>query len=270
MSLGPLKDVNRINDSTSSTSKPGSKSCCPGDHAHSTISGSAKCSSTEKTLKENYNESGCCGGHDAFCSDENCTDITEFSPDIPEPQMCGKCGKHGVRLKTCSRCKTALYCSRDCQKKDWQRHKKTCRIPDHDGNDLKTLLKQLTTSLVVEKRRKLTFSEAKVKAEKLFPGRPLFDELSKLSTHPSRGIFLGLIAEMHFYVVRHGVYVKDRVGRQTSLFFYLDFDNPDPYFTWDDLQPGNYICIKNPHLHIFLDGQAGLRIDEASSVKIIF
>lgn len=29
-------------------------------------------------------------------------------------------------LKACSRCKTTLYCGRDCQKADWKAHKKSC------------------------------------------------------------------------------------------------------------------------------------------------
>ena len=29
-------------------------------------------------------------------------------------------------LRPCSKCQTVRYCSRDCQKKDWKVHKKTC------------------------------------------------------------------------------------------------------------------------------------------------
>ncbi|KAF7504210.1 hypothetical protein GJ744_002583 [Endocarpon pusillum] len=41
---------------------------------------------------------------------------------------CSKCGKtaaSGINLKSCAKCRTTLYCSRDCQKADG-RHKKGC------------------------------------------------------------------------------------------------------------------------------------------------
>ena len=41
--------------------------------------------------------------------------------------MCMMCKTTEVRLKTCARCKTARYCSPECQKEDWTRgHKHAC------------------------------------------------------------------------------------------------------------------------------------------------
>jgi hypothetical protein len=41
-------------------------------------------------------------------------------------QVCRVCGVHAV--KKCAQCKTAVYCSRDCQKFDWSKlgHSKVC------------------------------------------------------------------------------------------------------------------------------------------------
>lgn len=41
---------------------------------------------------------------------------------------CSKCGKRGTSasINKCARCKTALYCSTDCQKAAWPEHKHEC------------------------------------------------------------------------------------------------------------------------------------------------
>ena len=33
---------------------------------------------------------------------------------------------HADHLKNCAKCRTTLYCSRECQKRDWKQHKQTC------------------------------------------------------------------------------------------------------------------------------------------------
>ncbi len=40
---------------------------------------------------------------------------------------CDSCGTSGANFSRCARCRTAIYCSRDCQTKDWPNHKTICK-----------------------------------------------------------------------------------------------------------------------------------------------
>lgn len=44
-------------------------------------------------------------------------------------EYCSQCGNCGNELKLfrCSRCKSRVYCSRECQKKNWKYHKSSCK-----------------------------------------------------------------------------------------------------------------------------------------------
>jgi hypothetical protein len=64
------------------------------------------------------------------------TELTAREPvtvDVP-PRACSSCGVQadeesggGVRLRRCTSCQKQWYCSRECQKKDWKRHRTECR-----------------------------------------------------------------------------------------------------------------------------------------------
>eukprot|EP01106_Pelomyxa_sp_JSP_P005078 TRINITY_DN18095_c0_g1_i2.p1 TRINITY_DN18095_c0_g1~~TRINITY_DN18095_c0_g1_i2.p1 ORF type:complete len:314 (+),score=47.00 TRINITY_DN18095_c0_g1_i2:274-1215(+) len=40
--------------------------------------------------------------------------------------LCWSCAGAGIRMFQCSRCHVAWYCSKECQKSDWQLHKQQC------------------------------------------------------------------------------------------------------------------------------------------------
>ena len=39
---------------------------------------------------------------------------------------CGGCGKVSVNLRKCTQCESVKYCSKECQRKDWTKHKSSC------------------------------------------------------------------------------------------------------------------------------------------------
>uniref|UniRef100_UPI00358E1CFD zinc finger MYND domain-containing protein 10 n=1 Tax=Myxine glutinosa TaxID=7769 RepID=UPI00358E1CFD len=56
--------------------------------------------------------------------------LEQFGPAKPK---CAGCGAEG--MKRCSRCRTEWYCCRECQVKDWSRHKQACgMIADAQGD----------------------------------------------------------------------------------------------------------------------------------------
>ncbi|KAL0486102.1 hypothetical protein AKO1_001785 [Acrasis kona] len=54
--------------------------------------------------------------------------------EIKQSKHCLTCNKPGteVKLKMCTTCHVATYCSRECQVADWPKHKKVCKKPGPD------------------------------------------------------------------------------------------------------------------------------------------
>ncbi|KAF8658429.1 hypothetical protein AX16_001980 [Volvariella volvacea WC 439] len=53
--------------------------------------------------------------------------ITVDYPMKSATDACAFCGKRAARLPRCSSCKQVAYCSGDCQKADWKKHKVSCK-----------------------------------------------------------------------------------------------------------------------------------------------
>jgi hypothetical protein len=46
---------------------------------------------------------------------------------VVDGSTCEVCHRLVKKLKHCERCNSTYYCGRECQKKDWNRHKKMCK-----------------------------------------------------------------------------------------------------------------------------------------------
>ena len=56
-------------------------------------------------------------GATTSCENQCCVTL------VREPAQCQHCGTRAGRLKRCSGCNDAYYCSATCRKIDWQRHR---------------------------------------------------------------------------------------------------------------------------------------------------
>jgi hypothetical protein len=45
--------------------------------------------------------------------------------------------------------------------------------------------------------------------------------------------------------------------------------SPAPYFRYEQLEEGNFLCYAHAHMHFFADGTVGFRVDEAEHVRIM-
>lgn len=41
--------------------------------------------------------------------------------------QCEECGKRGVNLRRCGRCKSVWYCGKECQRRNWELHRSSCQ-----------------------------------------------------------------------------------------------------------------------------------------------
>lgn len=53
----------------------------------------------------------------------------EATKPTRKPKVCAQCGARpeGVQMLQCGVCKTVVYCSRECQKAHWPKHKAKCQ-----------------------------------------------------------------------------------------------------------------------------------------------
>ncbi|RFU80772.1 mynd finger family [Trichoderma arundinaceum] len=59
-------------------------------------------------------------------------------PDLLDVKTCGNCGKaesvEGPKLRACSGCLQTQYCSPDCQKEDWKKHRMECKYAQESNS----------------------------------------------------------------------------------------------------------------------------------------
>ncbi|XP_033760710.1 uncharacterized protein LOC117342620 isoform X2 [Pecten maximus] len=199
-------------------------------------------------------------------------------------KTCYVCGETSAVVKTCARCKMVNYCSQDCQKKDRKRHKIQCKEPKEQCPDTNTTMDGSAFFRSMPKMPDLSIqsysepgalAKAKSLAWRAFPDCTVLDfireippELFGMRPRGTSRVAVGFISRFHRNMMRHCIFLQDKDGDEVYVAFYLERDDPRPYFRWDDVVPGRYICIEDPYIHPFMDGSVGIRVDFPSAVRV--
>ncbi|XP_060083307.1 uncharacterized protein LOC132562576 [Ylistrum balloti] len=223
--------------------------------------------------------------------------------DSSHYRKCMVCGKASPTVKTCTRCKMADYCSKECQKQDWKLHRLQCKGPKQEVHDTIntdgyrreeehassssrssgmrsgsfTFDRPIPRSPDLNQRSYAApeaFDKVKSLTWKLFPHCTILDfvreiphELFGMRPRGTNRVAVGFISRYHQYVLRHCIFLQDKDGEEVYVGFYLQGDDPRPYFRWEDVTPGRFLCIQDPYIHRFLDQSVGIRVDDPSTVR---
>ena len=80
---------------------------------------------------------------------------SEVFEDFMEEPICEECGEPATQR--CSRCKLAWYCSRDCQMRQWKKHKKLCNMFVEKSKNLEEkeeMVKETQKAAAAQQRKK--------------------------------------------------------------------------------------------------------------------
>lgn len=71
----------------------------------------------------------------ALRNKEEAVALLEKAGALRRQDICAKCGKTSKdeqppKMQKCGQCKKIYYCSSDCQRKHWKKHKEHCKKPE--------------------------------------------------------------------------------------------------------------------------------------------
>ena len=129
--------MNQDNNNSSSSSSSSNRSSNNNSNNNSSSMNDDANINAEKGSSSNMNDDG---GLSNELSSMN------IDSSKKKKKNCLHCLQEVEGSSRCSKCRTALYCSRACQEKHWPVHKNNCTNSNAEDSDLKLLMKALNHS----------------------------------------------------------------------------------------------------------------------------
>ncbi|KAL5005218.1 hypothetical protein ScPMuIL_018674 [Solemya velum] len=208
-------------------------------------------------------------------------------------ERCEFCSSEG-HLKKCGSCLSVFYCNKDCQELDWVKHKPRCinKKPIEGTNTADKITEELgrlstsndksvgpSGSDTGEDDVYICYSlqEAKEVVEKMFPSRLVVSNFRVVPTElcgfrlcQGQQLLVSALSGYHPDRKRHGMMICDEDNVCSFITFHVpSIPDPQPYFKWEELKPGNVLVVRDPCFQTFPGGFLGLVIDDKNDILIL-
>ncbi|XP_064651817.1 uncharacterized protein LOC135502734 isoform X2 [Lineus longissimus] len=181
---------------------------------------------------------------------------------------CETCGIEEEKMKRCGKCRAVHYCSAECQKLDWPRHKASCKKSVTQSTNYK--------ACVVCKRRDASVKPCDDCNCQIVTYCSETCKKQDATNHRWQCLIVKWLVQGEQFAERIKLLIgghDDGEGNERDVHF--EFTNPFPHFQFEDAEKGSYVLLFNPPVkmppfHQLMMGEEPIiAMERAQDVKIM-